>query len=132
MRIDWPAENPSVPCAARRCTGTLETRSAFSAANAVHELTIGGDWVYWLEGNSVKYATIAGSSFGTAATPCGAPLSPTAVDPPPSTVPIPGKLSLVNLGLAAFELATCQALCYPIRTRLLRMNRVPATNKSST
>jgi hypothetical protein len=22
MRIDWPAENPSVPCAARRCTGT--------------------------------------------------------------------------------------------------------------
>ncbi len=22
MRIDWPAENPSVACAARRCTGT--------------------------------------------------------------------------------------------------------------
>ena len=22
MRIDWPVENPSVPCAARRCAGT--------------------------------------------------------------------------------------------------------------
>jgi hypothetical protein len=24
MRIDCPAENPSVPCAARRCTGTVQ------------------------------------------------------------------------------------------------------------
>ena len=33
MRIDWPAENPSVECAARRCTGTVHFASVALNAN---------------------------------------------------------------------------------------------------
>src|ERR1700674_3484930 len=33
MRLDWPAENPSVACAARRCSGTLRSTQPCSVAD---------------------------------------------------------------------------------------------------